>query len=74
MTKMPCQLVIIEQINVHIAAINNAVTITCLRPIASDNGPVNINPTASNPVETESDRLLLAGEIPKSCDNTGRIG
>ncbi|SVK52769.1 Uncharacterised protein [Acinetobacter baumannii] len=73
-SKMPCQLVIKAQISVQTAASNSATTITDLRPMASDSGPVNIRPIASRPVETESDRLLSAGETPKSCDSTGRIG
>ncbi|MNC45331.1 hypothetical protein D3C75_942860 [compost metagenome] len=73
-SRMPCQLVIKAQIRVQIAASSSATTITDLRPMASDSGPVNIRPIANSPVETDSDRLLSAGEMPKSCDRTGRIG
>ncbi len=52
----------------------SAVTMTCLRPMASESGPVNSRPIASIPVEMESEILLLAGDTPNSCDKTGRIG
>ncbi len=41
-------------------ASSRAVTITGLRPIASDSGPVNSKPTANIAVEIESEILLLA--------------
>ncbi|MNL86538.1 hypothetical protein D3C87_2152770 [compost metagenome] len=74
MTRIPCQLVIIVDSNVQTEANSRAVTITCLRPMASESGPVNSSPTASIPVETESEILLLAGVTPNSWESTGRIG
>ncbi|CAM7886894.1 hypothetical protein ENINMM101M2_12445 [Enterobacter intestinihominis] len=71
---MPCQLVIMVDSKVHTEASINAVTMTCLRPMASESGPVNSRPIASIPVEMESEILLLAGDTPNSCDRTGRIG
>ncbi|BCU90344.1 hypothetical protein KD5_19090 [Yersinia pseudotuberculosis] len=56
------------------AANSNATTMTDFRPIASERGPVNIKPNASIPVAIESDKLLDAGEVLKSCDNMGKIG
>jgi hypothetical protein len=44
------------------------VTITCLRPIASESGPVNSRPTASIAVEIDSETLLLAGVTPNSAE------
>src|SRR5688572_23103950 len=74
MMRMPSQLCIKEQTSVQPAARNNATTITDLRPTASETGPVNSRPIAIKPVDNDNDRLLVAGETPKSCDNTGRIG
>ncbi|MNF02159.1 hypothetical protein D3C80_2012680 [compost metagenome] len=65
-TRIPCQLVIIVDSKVHTEASSNAVTITGLRPIASESGPVNSKPTASMPVEIDSEILLLAGDTPNS--------
>ena len=72
--RMPCQLVIMVDSSEQQAASSRAVTITGLRPMASDSGPVNNRPTASIAVEMESEILLLAGETPNSFDSTGRIG
>ena len=72
--RMPCQLVIIVDNSEQQAASSRAVTITGLRPIASDSGPVNSRPTANIAVEIESEILLLAGDTPNSFDSTGRIG
>ncbi|MNP12836.1 hypothetical protein D3C76_1050880 [compost metagenome] len=74
MMSIPCQLVIIVDNRVQTEASSRAVTITGLRPMASDSGPVKSKPTASIPVEMESEILLLAGVTPNSCDSTGRIG
>ena len=71
---MPCQLVIMVESSVQTEASISAVTITCLRPMASDSGPVKSRPIASIPVEIERDTLLLAGETPNSWESTGRIG
>ncbi|CAH2817777.1 hypothetical protein SEA27A368_06430 [Salmonella enterica] len=60
--------------NVQQEANNNAVTITGLRPIASESGPVKSKPIASMAVEIESETLLLAGETPNSWESTGSIG
>ncbi|MNI82687.1 hypothetical protein D3C73_1394250 [compost metagenome] len=49
-------------------------TITGLRPMASESGPVNRRPIASMAVEIDSEILLLAGDTPNSWDSTGRIG
>jgi len=73
-SRMPCQLVIIVESSVHTEASIRAVTITGLRPMASDSGPVNSRPTASMPVEIESEILLLAGDTPNSWESTGKIG
>ena len=64
--KIPCQLVIMVESSEQHDASTKAVTITCLRPIASDSGPVNSNPTASMAVEIDSEILLCAGETPNS--------
>src|SRR5476651_778555 len=73
-SKIAFQLCIKAQINVQAAASIRATTITDLRPTASDTGPVNSKPTAINPVDKESVRLLVAGDTPKSCESTGKIG
>ncbi len=73
-SRMPCQLCIMVASRVQMEASSRAVTITFLRPIASDSGPVNSSPTASIPVATESEILLAAGVTPNSCDSTGRMG
>ena len=65
-TNMPCQLVIMVESSVQHEASNSAVTITGLRPMASDSGPVKSSPIASMAVETDSEILLLAGETPNS--------
>jgi hypothetical protein len=44
---MPCQLVIMVESSVQTEASISAVTITGLRPMASDSGPVNSSPIAS---------------------------
>ena len=72
--KIPCQLVIIVESNVQMEANSSAVTITGLRPMASESGPVNSKPMASMIVEIDSEILLLAGVKPNSCESTGRIG
>ena len=72
--KMPCQLVIIVESNVQMEANSSAVTITGLRPMASDSGPVNSKPIANIAVEMDSEILLFAGVKPNSCESTGRIG
>ena len=74
MIKIPCQLVIIVESSVQQEASSSAVTITGLRPIASESGPVNSNPIASIAVEMESEILLLAGDTPNSCESTGSMG
>ncbi len=71
---MPCQLVIIVESSVQQEASSSAVTITGLRPMASESGPVKSRPMASMAVEIESEILLLAGEMPNSWESTGRIG
>ncbi|CSG20736.1 Uncharacterised protein [Shigella sonnei] len=71
---MPCQLVIIVESNVQMEANSSAVTITGLRPMASDRGPVNSKPIANIAVEMDSEILLFAGVKPNSCESTGRIG
>ena len=71
---MPCQLDIIVDSKEQHEASTSAVTITCLRPIASESGPVNSRPTASIAVEIDSETLLLAGVTPNSVESTGRIG
>ncbi|MNC44350.1 hypothetical protein D3C75_932530 [compost metagenome] len=72
--KMPCQLVIMVESSVQIEASKSAVTITGLRPIASESGPVNSRPMANVAVETDNEILLLAGDTPNSCDRTGKMG
>ena len=72
--RIPCQLDIIVDSSEQQEASTSAVTITCLRPMASDSGPVNSRPTASIAVEIDSEILLLAGETPNSLESTGRIG
>ena len=74
MISTPCQLGIIELAMVHNAAANNAATITGLRPMRSEIGPVISRPKANMPVATERIRLLCAALIPYSWDNSGIIG
>ncbi|MNY21395.1 hypothetical protein D3C86_1549390 [compost metagenome] len=59
---------------VHSAAAHSAATITGLRPMASDSGPVTSRPTARVMVDTDSTRLLCAALRAKAADNTGSIG
>ena len=73
-SKMPCQLCIRVEIRVQSEASSSAVTITFLRPKASESGPLTRSPSASMAVAQESDRLLVAGEMAKSWESTGRIG
>ncbi|MNP58643.1 hypothetical protein D3C76_1535740 [compost metagenome] len=74
MTSTPCQLGIIALAMVHSAAANSAATITGLRPMRSDMGPVISRPMASMPVATERIRLLCAALMEYSWDNSGIIG
>ncbi|VDR27063.1 Uncharacterised protein [Raoultella terrigena] len=74
MIRIPCQVVMTVDSRAQQEASTSAVTITFLRPMASEMGPVNSSPTASMAVEIDSEILLLAGEIPNSLDSTGRIG
>ena len=74
MARMPCQLCIWAASRVQAEASSRAVTITFLRPMASESGPLTSSPTASMAVEQESASELLAGEMPKSCDSTGSMG
>ncbi len=71
--RIPCQLVIMVDNNVQQEANNKAVTITGLRPIASESGPVKSKPIASMAVEIESETLLLAGRR-QTQESTGSIG
>ncbi|EEB44827.1 hypothetical protein PROVALCAL_02852 [Providencia alcalifaciens DSM 30120] len=64
----------IELIKVKSAAQVREITITFLRPIASEIGPVTNNPNAINPVLNDNDKLAVAGETLKSADNIGKIG
>ncbi|MNT65925.1 hypothetical protein D3C72_2039490 [compost metagenome] len=58
----------------HSAAQNKAKTITGLRPMRSEIGPVTSSPTANMPVDTERIRLLCAALMANSCDSIGIIG
>ena len=73
-SKMPCQLCIRVEIRVQSEASSSAVTITFLRPKASESGPLTRSPNASMAVAQESDRLLVAGEMTNSWERIGRIG
>ncbi len=70
----PCQLGISALAMVHRAAASKAATITGLRPMRSETGPVINNPMASMPVATERIRLLWAALMEKSRDSSGIIG
>ena len=59
---------------VHSAAANSAATITGLRPIRSEIGPVINRPMASMPVATDRIRLLCAALMEYSWDSSGIIG
>ncbi|MCY1493593.1 hypothetical protein D9M68_274320 [compost metagenome] len=56
----PCQLGMIAVPRVNSAAQTSAVTITRLRPMASERGPRISRPMARVMVETDSTRLLCA--------------
>ncbi len=58
----------------HTAAPPIPTSITGLRPIASDSGPVATSPAASKAVDTESTRLARAASISNSRDSTGSSG
>lgn len=45
-----------------------------LRPQASDKEPKRIRLNAKESVATDNDKLATAGEIPKSCVNSGISG
>ena len=49
-------------------------TSTCLRPMASEIGPVISRPTARVSVESERIKLLCAALMPNACDSMGIIG
>ena len=70
----PSQLGIHALSTVNSAALNSAETITGLRPMASEIGPVTNRPIASIPVATDKIRLLCAALIPYSWDSIGIIG
>ncbi|MNH47093.1 hypothetical protein D3C79_1101670 [compost metagenome] len=59
---------------VHSAAANRAATITGLRPIRSEIGPVISRPMASMPVAIDRIRLLCAALMEYSSDSSGIIG
>jgi hypothetical protein len=59
---------------VHAAAQNSAATMTGLRPMLSEIGPVINKPMASIPVATDSTRLLWAALMPNSWDRIGIMG
>ncbi|MNP54468.1 hypothetical protein D3C76_1490240 [compost metagenome] len=59
---------------VHTEAANSAATITGLRPMRSEIGPVINRPMASRPVATDRIRLLCAALMENSLDNSGIIG
>ncbi|MNO30030.1 hypothetical protein D3C76_199620 [compost metagenome] len=56
------------------AAQTSAKTITGLRPMRSEIGPVISKPSASMAVDTDSTRLLCAALIENSWDSSGIIG
>ncbi|MCY1420212.1 hypothetical protein D3C76_1431410 [compost metagenome] len=56
------------------AAHNKAATITGLRPIRSEMGPVMSKPIASIAVDMDRIRLLWAALMENSCDSIGIIG
>ncbi|MND55366.1 hypothetical protein D3C80_464510 [compost metagenome] len=59
---------------VNRAAAISDTTITGLRPMASDSGPVTSRPRASMAVDTDSARLLWAAVMENALDSTGIIG
>ncbi|MNE62299.1 hypothetical protein D3C80_1575690 [compost metagenome] len=74
LSSTPCQLGISALTRVHRAAQNRANTITGLRPMRSEMGPVISKPIASMPVDTERIRLLCAALMENSWDSSGIIG
>ncbi len=74
MIRTPCQLGMKAPRRVNSAALNNATTMTGLRPRLSEIGPVISRPMASIPVATERIRLLCAALIPYSFESIGIIG
>nr|BFE92081.1 hypothetical protein GCM10020185_26170 [Pseudomonas brassicacearum subsp. brassicacearum] len=61
----PCQVGIMALAIVHAEAANSAATITGLRPMRSEIGPVINRPMASRPVATDRIRLLCAALMEK---------
>ncbi len=59
---------------VNSAAASSETTITGLRPIASEIGPVTSRPRASMAVATDNARLLSAALMENALDSTGIIG
>ncbi len=73
-SRTPCQLGASALPTVNTAAASRDATSTCLRPMASEIGPVISRPTARVSVESERIRLLCAALMPNACDSMGIIG
>ncbi|MNP24685.1 hypothetical protein D3C76_1174600 [compost metagenome] len=74
MASTSSQLGITALARVERAAQTRANTITGLRPMRSEIGPVISRPNASMAVETDSTRLLCAALMANSFDSNGIIG